>query len=207
MKKALLTLMLALFLSSMSMAADFQILLGDVDQFVYEGAVDWPEVDPAWMTFTQNRSPKPIVGFDSLFGNSLRPFTFDFDLAPGEEVIAAELTLGLRNTCSCSPDTYQIVIESDENVYPFLDLGWLPVSSTDTDIRSIDLSNALGDNLIPLLQDGQLNVIVEDDIGVDYAKLEYTTIPEPASILLLGLGALTLIQKRSQSSLSPSSGH
>ncbi len=54
-----------------------------------------------------------------------------------------------------------------------------------------DLANIDGDNRLPWLQDGDLNIHITDDFGVDYAKLTVTTyiVPEPLSVLsgLIGL--------------------
>ena len=50
------------------------------------------------------------------------------------------------------------------------------------------LSNILGDNLLPLLQDGQLNVLVQDDCVIDYATLNLDVVPVPSAVILGGLG-------------------
>jgi hypothetical protein len=50
------------------------------------------------------------------------------------------------------------------------------------------LSNILGDNLLPLLQDGQLNVLVQDDCVIDYATLNLDVVPAPTAVILGSLG-------------------
>ena len=50
------------------------------------------------------------------------------------------------------------------------------------------LSNILGDNLLPPLQDGQLNILVQDDCVIDYATLNLEVVPVPSAVILGSLG-------------------
>ena len=83
-----------------------------------------------------------------------------------------------------------------EHVYEFVQLGWLPIPNTGTTIRSVDLANIAGDNRLPFLQGGQLDIHITDDTAVDYATLTIEVIPEPATLSLLAIGGLALIRRR-----------
>ena len=50
-------------------------------------------------------------------------------------------------------------------------------------------------NLVPYLEDGELDVITWDDVAVDYSVLQITLVPEPSSALLVGTGILALIRR------------
>jgi hypothetical protein len=88
--------------------------------------------------------------------------------------------------------------------YDYSDLGWLPIATTGTDVRTIDLGNALGcydhptvaDNLLPLLADGKFNVVAHDDVAIDYAMLSLDVMPEPGTLGLLSLGGLAVLVRR-----------
>ncbi len=53
-----------------------------------------------------------------------------------------------------------------------------------------------GDNQLPLLQDGQFDVYITDDTAIDYAKLTIEVTPEPATLSLLTLGGLAILNHR-----------
>lgn len=115
-------------------------------------------------------------------------------MEPAEEIISATLEVALR--AAAEPDTDAIALELTENLFPFAELGWLPISSSRTQIRTLDLSNVMGTDFLPQLQDGQLNVLILDDVGIDYAILTIEVVPEPATVLLFGLGGFGLIRRR-----------
>lgn len=182
-----------------------EYLLGDIDGFQYNGpgSVDDVYVDPVLWNYADLGSPtKP---FDITGANQDIPFTFLFPLEGSEQVTGATLTVGLRATDSLVTNDWLVLHPDDgaahwggdhSGVYEFPDLGWLPISFTGTSVRSVDLANILGDNRLPFLQDGRLNIHITDDTAVDYALLTIEVIPEPATLSLLALGVLALIRRR-----------
>jgi len=81
-------------------------------------------------------------------------------------------------------------------VYTYSDLSWLPIADTGVTVRTVDLSNIDGDDRLALLQDGKLDFHITDDTAVDYAKLTIEVTPEPATLVLLALGGLSLLHRR-----------
>ena len=179
-----------------------QYLLGDIDGFVYEGvgSEDDVYVNPILLAHLQSVAPsEPNDDFDVLNDNNNVPFTFQFDIPDGEQVISAYLTIGLRATASLVTNDWIVFYTSDiqtDYVCEFPDLGWLPIGFTGTHIRTLDLSDVLGSNYLPLLQDGELNIVITDDTAVDYALLDLVVTPEPATLSLLALGGLAMLRRR-----------
>jgi hypothetical protein len=186
-------------------------LLGDRDGIHYDGAgsVDDVYVDPGLWAYADLGSP--AVHFDIVAADQDIPFTFLFPLGPGEEVTGATLEIGIRAVPAASnewlclfPDdgtilwTYGATHWAGDHytVYRFADeLGWsAPTSGIGVFVA--DLANIDGDNRLPWLQDGKLNVHITDDYGVDYAELTITVTPEPATLAFLALGGLAVLRRR-----------
>ena len=152
-----------------------EYLLGDIDAIHYDGvgSIDDVYVSPALLTYLE--SSLPVRPFDRPEINTNVPFTFVFPLIPGEEVIGATLTFGLRAREYLSHTDGLVFFDSSiTNTYgPYgvEDLGWWPYTMTGSDERSLDLADVLGDNLLFLLQDGQFDGCLRDDTGIDYALL------------------------------------
>lgn len=181
-----------------------EYLLGDKDGMVYggPGSVDDVYVDPALLDWLQWVAPsEPNDDFDVLNYNNNVPFTFLFPLAAEEEVVGASLTVGLR-AVDALYTTDWLVLRADDIitcwVYTFPDLGWNPLPFTGVAVRTVDLSNILGDNRLPILQDGKLNIHITDDTAVDYAVLTIEVVPEPATLSLLAVGLGVVWMKRRQ---------
>lgn len=198
--RLIITIMTLALLSNVSVvqAVTVEYLLGDIDGFTYngQGGIDDVYVSSEWLSEWED-SEEPINGFDVFENEQLVLFTFLYDLAEGEEVVDATLTIAMKSIAPDSSTHYLIL--SGENFYrrpSFGDLSWEPISETETTIRSVSLDNVSNNNIIPYLQDGILNVAINRDIAVDYATLTLEVVPEPATLLLLGLGGL-LIRKQS----------
>lgn len=181
-----------------------QIQYGDIDGGTYAGSSnpgpDRVYVDPAWVSaFVAYNWPGPYSDFDQSRYDHNVPFTFLFPLQPDEYVTAATLTLGLRSTFDRDLVTDEVILENadpnGDGRYDYAGMNWLPVYSAPTSVRTMDLATALGRNILPKLQDGQLNVNVRDDSMVDYAVLNLTIVPEPTAATLLALSAIPLLRR------------
>ncbi len=155
------------------------ILLGDIDGGVNNGpgSADDVHADLDWQidVFATGLKTWPLAGFDFARKDSHVPFTFEFTLGPKEEVTEATLTLSIRGVHSKAGNDV-LVLDNVSHTFNFNQLGWNPVPTSTVAERSIDLSDVAQNNLIPILQDGRLNIAIRDDTLVDYAKLELTII-------------------------------
>ncbi len=168
-----------------------EYLLGDIDGFVYNGpgSVDDVYIDPAWQDYW-GESPF-LNDFDQIEDVQIVLFSFLFDLSDNEQIIGGELTVGLRATTLDNPANW-LSMEGSFIRPSFYNLNWDPLSMTETTERRVNLDNVSGYNVIPLLQDGLLNVGIHRNAAVDYAILSTVVIPEPATLLLFGLSGLLL---------------
>jgi len=181
-----------------AVAGDSQYMLGDMDNLTYDGPSDEPYVDAAWLQYVEGLCGGSVVaGFDELSANHYVPFTFLFTVEDKYLVTAASLTVGLRAMDTDAWVQGDIVHLDSHDFWRFDDLGFMPVPQTGSNPRTLVLSNVLGENVLPWLQDGQLNVLVADDVAVDYAVLDIRTeLPEPGTLGLLALGGLALIRRK-----------
>lgn len=153
------------------------VTIGDMDGGIYNGidSADDVYVDAAWLDQLQNPT---IVDFDIGSHDHVVPFTFEWAMQPYEAVTGAFLTVAIRGTDNkVNTDSVRLETLEDEGKYTLTDLGWLPVPTNQIVIRSMNLSNALSRNLLPELQDGQLNGNIGDDTLIDYARLDLTISP------------------------------
>ncbi len=150
-------------------------MLGDEDDYEYEGpgSEDDVYIDPAWWLEVTTEHPGDEFDFDQVSRGGLIPFSFVFDLADGEGVTGAWLTLRLKQNGGQPWETDFILLDQLQPQRLLVDLGWDGTPS----VLSFDLSDVLGDNLLPLLADGLLNCAVYDDSAIDYATLELHVAP------------------------------
>lgn len=153
--------------------------LGDIDQFQTASPTgEVVTVDAAWRATVQTAAGAAAVnGFDIVTNNQWVRFTFNFALAPGERVVGGSLALALRAVSSAATNDV-LYLDSLTNSHGFVGLGWLPVgTATNTTVRVL----ALADHL-PLLADGQLNLALQNDTGIDWALLEIQVAPAVQAI-------------------------
>ena len=140
-------------------------LLGDMDRFRH-GADDrlaaW--ADPAWVAEVAAAGGK-VMGLDRTVKNAWVPLTFDFALAPGEEVVGATLELGLRATAKNVAGN-RLFVDSLAESQTVRELGWRKIPRGGTSPRSVELDADLDS-----LQDGRLNIAIGNDLAVDWARL------------------------------------
>ena len=139
--------------------------LGDIDQFVSTGSAgEALNCDAAWLTQMQALGTVSSK-FDYLLGGRNVAFTMGITLDPGDTVVAASLTVSLRDIGSASSDDC-IRIDSVANVLTYASLGWTPVPTSGSTVRTLEVDPAL-------LSDGKLNVGLGSDSAVDFAVLHY----------------------------------
>jgi hypothetical protein len=154
--------------------------LGEIDSFTNRSpAGEAVPVDAAWRAAVQAvAGGQPLDGFDVVTNNHWVPFTFYFALGPKEHLVAATLSLSMRTINSAAADV--LYLDGLTNALPFADLGWLPVSTSplasNATTRVLDLTGQLG-----LLTNGQLNLAIQGDIGIDWALLELQVAPDVAA--------------------------
>ena len=131
-------------------------------------------LDMAWSNTVQTAAAgEPLDNFGVVTNGHWVPFTFNFSLANNEQIVAA--TLSLSMLAAANTDTNDVLyLGSLTHSFLFSNLGWLPLStaSTNPSVQVLDLSGQL-----ELLTNGQLNVAVQSDVAVDWAKLELKVAP------------------------------
>ncbi len=139
--------------------------LGDVDQFTSTGgAGETVNCNAAWLAEVQALGPADAK-FDFLTGSRRTAFTFDFALDPGDTVVAASLSVSLRDIGGGSAD--DLIFPDDvASGQSYASLGWTPVSGTGSTVRTMAVDPAL-------LADGRLNVALGADSAVDFAALHF----------------------------------
>lgn len=139
--------------------------LGDMDRFAAGDGDDYVHVDPDWYASIDALTDHPLDEFDNVRGNHWVPFTFAFSLAPGEYVVGASLSLGLRAVGGLANND-RIYLDDLSINASLEDFGLAPLPTAGTAGRVLDLSW-----MLDYLQDGVLNVALQDDTAVDWAAL------------------------------------
>ena len=149
---------------------DRRAWLGDIDGFAAGGSADAVYVDALWQSQVAAAFSRPLAGFDSLEPGRMAPFSFQFDVPAGQQVVDARLTLSFRATADASND--RIYFESTSGGFAWTDLGWTAPTTTAV-ARTLNLSQNLA-----WLQDGLLNVAVGPNVAVDWAVLDVKLAPK-----------------------------
>ena len=150
--------------------------LGVIDGFTNGIPRDVVALDSGWSNAVRSvAAGQPLDAFNVVTNNHWIPFTFNYSLGATDQVVAATLALALRATNSAASDV--ICLGSTSNSFTFSSLGWLPIGTgTNTTVRVLDLGSQLN-----LLTNGQLNVAVQGDAGIDWAMLELQVAPVVAT--------------------------
>jgi hypothetical protein len=139
--------------------------LGDVDQFTSTGGTgEAVNCNAAWLAEVQTLAAADAK-FDFLTGNRNTAFTFDFALDPGDTVVAASLTVSLRDIGGGSGDD-RIFLDDVSSGQSYASLGWTPVAASGSTVRTLAVVPSL-------LADGRLNVALGADSAVDFATLHF----------------------------------
>lgn len=152
--------------------------LGDYDEFFVDGAGSRDDVfvEAAWQQEAATIAGlfgTGIAGFDDTAGPAVVPFTFDFQVDPGEHIAAATLSIAVRGTGGATADDL-LFIERSDNAASLSNLGYgSPITTTSSEVILLQL---VGVSLADL-RDGRLNVALGTDLAVDWARLELIAAP------------------------------
>ncbi len=152
-----------------------EYVTGDYDGFVNDGAVDSPFVSSQLQDAFSSILTDPnlaVVGFDETQVNNAIPFSWQFSLDSNEQVAHAVVSLSLRKAGGSTVDD-SIFFESLSNELQFAsDLGLTTeLSTTDATVVLLEFSSL---DEIALFNDGEFNLLITDDVAVDWARLELT---------------------------------
>ena len=148
--------------------------VGDIDQFVTGSPTgDVVTVNSAWRTAVQTAAGGAMVnGFDIVTNGQWVPFTFNYSLSVTDRIVGATLAFALRSTTGTATNAV-LYLDSTGSSNSFSSLGWSTIGAgTNTTVRVLDLASQLS-----LLADGNLNLAVAGDVGVDWAMLELQVAP------------------------------
>ena len=197
--------------------------LGDIDNFQSGNAADALFRSQTILDILVPRiEPSAYKESDFFLDNWDVGYTHVFDIPPGQTIIGATLTIGILSDGFALDGLRRIDIAAlmiDINVEPgkvgtgpSLTLRNLPGYSTPPpfvtedfviDLSQVPMSDCWGDcppitnrNLLPELEDGELNIWGFSDMGIDYSLLEIEIVPEPLTLSFLALGGLVLRRRR-----------
>jgi len=165
--------------------------LGDLDGGIYDGpgSIDDVYVESSWYqeiidAGVDPSKPKP---FDQWWRNYLVPMSFAF--APTTATEAYVQLVMQASDVAVTTDGARIEVYG--NHYTFDELGWLPLSRDEYEVRTLDLSSVVGTDYLGSLADGILSLIVSDDVSVDFAVLTIDDSPldiDPLASVYSGRG-------------------
>ncbi|MEM7314218.1 MAG: hypothetical protein AAF497_13805, partial [Planctomycetota bacterium] len=155
-----------------------EYVIGDYDDFVNDGSVDSPLVTSELQNTFSSILLDPnlsIVGFDESQVNNAIPFTWEFELDAGERVSHAVVSLAIKKAGGTTADD-SIYFESLANEITLAnDLGL--TTELSTSIATVVLLEFASLDDVALFNDGQFNMLLTDDLALDWARLELIVAP------------------------------
>ncbi len=146
--------------------------LGDIDNFYSTGGTgNNVSVDATWRSQFDAATTIPLSNFDNLSDPQAIPFTLNFPLASGEQIVGATLSFGLRATSS-DVSGNRIYIDSLTDNPTFASLGWSDIATTGTSAKVLNLASRLS-----TLQDGRLNLGILQNTAIDWVVLNLQVAP------------------------------
>ncbi len=146
--------------------------LGDIDSFYStNGTGNSVPVDSVWQSQFDAATTVPLSNFDNLANPQAIPFTFNFTLDPGDQIVGATVSFGLRAT-SNDLSANRLYIDSLTDNPTFASLGWTDIATTGTTTKVLNLASRLG-----TLQDGRLNLAVLQNTAIDWVVLNLQVAP------------------------------
>lgn len=144
-----------------------EVWLGDIDQQTSTGgAGETVACNTAWLAGIEALDALPAAAlFDATTTRRHIAFSLSFALDPGDVVVAASLTVGLRavgSIAAAADDSLRL--EDAAAPMSYAALGWPPFSTDGSASRTLAVEPAL-------LADGRLDVALGPDSSVDYAVL------------------------------------
>ena len=219
MKKltALVSIILTILISSNVLGVIITSQLGDEDGF---GSYQSP-IDDMTRSEMIEGILGPIFEMDVYASNVAKGWTHYFSIPDGYTIVNGRLQIGIvasayyvRDKIDRASVVLDPFLPSGAGVGPSVMLskqpGYIRPAAMETVEFDIDLANVIlnsgwhdtagsttyTESMINSLYDGEFNIWGLSDNGVDYSILTIETIPEPTTIFLLSLGALTIFRKR-----------
>jgi hypothetical protein len=150
-------------------------VLGDIDNFSFQtDGRDEFFVESDFLFGIDETSSFGLGTFDSTQKDRVLAFTHELNLAPGEEVVSANLTLQLRvlDTSFYANDVLRL--DNHAARFHLSDTLGIPqdLQAGDDYVLELDLVDFFGPLLSPL-QDGEFSVFLSDDHAIDFSSLTY----------------------------------
>ncbi len=152
-----------------------EYVTGDYDQFVNDGAADVPTISSGLQTAFASVLTDPnltTVGFDDLVVNNALPFSWQYGLATDEQVVHAVLSLALQKAGGTTIDDSLYYESLDHQLQFAADLGLTAeLSAMEATVVVLEFSSPAD---LSHFRDGEFHVLLTDDVGIDWARLELT---------------------------------
>lgn len=161
------------------------ITLGDADtSYGPSDPDDNPPIDPGFQTDLAAVSGSwTFKGLDEAGRNDVRGMTLSFDPLTPESLLSVWIEARVLGESGYENDS--MILDFVGNIRRLSDM-----EGFNTNGDWMTLRYNLDPSEFALLSDGQLNLAFLDDTRVDWVTLSWTSIPEPGSLAVLGLGVL-----------------